>query len=119
MNRRTYLAALAGTASVAGCTGGQGDPITMLAVNQDDTAHEVTVWVVQGENLAVANTLRVGSEETAELGEFPWQRGRYRVTAQVDDRILAREFRSEEWFNQLDVVVASDGSVDLNRGRAA
>jgi hypothetical protein len=42
------------------------------------------------------------------------------VTVQVDaEPVLAREFQSEEWFNQLDVFIAADGSVELNRGRAA
>lgn len=120
MRRRQYLAALTGVLPLAGCTGGPGDPITMLAVNRDDVAHSVTVWVSRGERLEVANTVEVASEATAQLGELPWKRGDYRVTVQVDgDPALARRFRSDEWFNQLDVVVAGDGSVALNRGRAA
>jgi hypothetical protein len=92
----------------------------MLAVNRDDTTHTVTVWAIQGQSLEVSNTVEVASEGTARLGEMPWKRGRYRVTVQVDgDVVLAEEFRSDEWFNQLDVVVASDGSIALNRGRAA
>jgi len=92
----------------------------MLAVNQDDSSHRVTLWVVRGERLAVANTVEVASGAVEELGRIPWKRGRYRVTAQVDGApVLAREFRSEEWFNQLDVFIADDGSVELNRGRAA
>ena len=119
VNRRQYLVALAGTIPVAGCTGGPGDPITMLAVNQHDTSHSVTAWVVQRKELVVANTVEVASGDNAELGGTPWRSGRYRVTVQVDgDVALAREFRSEEWFNQLDVFVAADGSVELNRGRA-
>ena len=39
MDRRQYLAVLAGMLSVAGCTGMQDETITMLAVNQDDTSH--------------------------------------------------------------------------------
>lgn len=120
MNRRQLLAALASTVPLAGCTGGQGDPITMLAVNEDDTSHTVTVWLVQGDSLAVANTVTVASGEVEELGETAWKSGRYRVTVQIDGEVvLAREFDSEEWFNQLDVFVAADGSVELNRGRAA
>lgn len=106
--------------SVAGCTGRQDDTITMLAVNQDDTSHVVTVWAVRHEKLAVANTVEVASEETAQLGQMPWKSGQYRVTIQVDSNtVLASEFRSESWFNQLDVFIDSDGSVELNRGRAA
>lgn len=92
----------------------------MLAVNQDDASHTVTVWTVQRETLRVANTVDVESASVAELGQLPWRSGRYRVTVQVDDEtVIAREFRSDEWFNQLDVVVDSDGSVELNRARAA
>jgi hypothetical protein len=120
MNRRQYLAVLTGTLSLAGCTGRPGDPITMLAVNQDDVSHTVTVWTVQRDKLAVANTVDVATEGTARLGQMPWQSGRYRVTVQLDeDVVFAREFQSDEWFNQLDVFIDSDGSVELNRGRAA
>jgi hypothetical protein len=120
VNRRRYLALLAGTLPLAGCTGGPGDPITMLAVNEDDTARSVTIWVVRGERLLVADTVEVGSRAVEEIGEIAWKRGRYRVTVQVDGTpVIAREFRSEEWFNQLDVFVSADGSVQLNRGRAA
>lgn len=92
----------------------------MLAVNQDDASHMVTVWVIQRETLAVANTVEVASKETAHLGRMAWKSGLYRITVQVDDdTVLVREFRSEEWFNQLDVFIASDGSVELTRGRAA
>jgi hypothetical protein len=42
------------------------------------------------------------------------------VTVQVDGAVrLAREFRPETWFNQLDVFIAQDGAVELNRGAAA
>jgi hypothetical protein len=120
VNRRRYLALLAGTLPLAGCTGGPGDPITMLAVNEDDTAHSVTMWVVRGERLLVANTVEVASEAVEEIGETPWRSGRYRVSVQVDgDPVIAREFRSEEWFNQLDVFVTEGGSVELDHGRAA
>lgn len=120
MERRQYLAVLAGTLSVAGCTGRQDDTITMLAVNQDDTSHVVSVWAVRQEELTVANTVEVATGETAELGQMAWKSGPYRVTVQVDgDVVLASEFRSENWFNQLDVFIDSDGSVELNRGRAA
>jgi len=120
VNRRRYLALLAGVLPLAGCTGGPGDPITMLAVNQDDTSHTVTAWVARGERLVVANTVEVASKSVEEIGGTPWKRGRYRVTVQVDGNpMLAEEFRSEEWFNQLDVFLADDGSVELNRGRAA
>jgi len=92
----------------------------MLAVNEDDTARSVTIWVVRGERLLVADTVEVGSGAVEEIGEIAWKRGRYRVTVQVDGTpVIAREFRSEEWFNQLDVFVSADGSVELNRGRAA
>jgi hypothetical protein len=120
MDRRQYLAVLTSVLSLAGCTGRTGDPITMLAVNQDDVSHTVTVWTIQREKLTVANTVDVASKETARLGQMPWKSGQYRVTVQVDeDVVFAREFRSDEWFNQLDVFIDSDGSVELNRGRAA
>jgi hypothetical protein len=35
------------------------------------------------------------------------------------DPVLAREFRPDRWFNQLDVVISSDGTVELSRARAA
>jgi hypothetical protein len=120
MERRQYLAVGAGMLSFAGCTGRQDDTITMLAVNQDDTSHVVTVWAVRQEKLTVANTVEVASEETARLGQMAWKSGQYRVTVQVDsDIVLASEFRSEDRFNQLDVFIDRDGSVELNRGRAA
>lgn len=120
MKRRRLLVAAASATSLAGCTGGPGDPITMLAVNKHDAAHSVTVWAIRGERLRVANTVEVAAGGTAELGEMDWQRGRYRVAVQVDgDPVLTETFRSADWFNQLDVVVARDGSVTLNRGRAA
>lgn len=120
MERRRYLTALTCAISLAGCTGGRGDPITMLAVNEDDSAHSVTVWANQGTRLRVANTVDVASEEVENLGEMPWKEGIYRVTVRVDDEhVVAREFHSKEWFNQLDVFIASDGSVELHRGKAA
>ncbi|WP_435075874.1 hypothetical protein [Halorubrum sp. HHNYT27] len=120
MERRQYLAVLAGMLSVAGCTGRQDETITMLAVNQDGASHAVTVWAVRNEKLTVANTVEVASEEVAQLGQMAWKSGQYRVTVQVDgDVVLANEFRSEDWFNQLDVFIGEDGSVELNRGRAA
>lgn len=92
----------------------------MLAVNQDSVSHTVTVWTVQKEKLAVASTVDVANKETTQIGQMPWKSGQYRVTVQVDnDRVLAKEFRSDEWFNQLDVFIDSDGTVELNRGRAA
>lgn len=120
MNRRQYLAILASVFPLAGCTGGPGDPITMLAVNQDDVSHTVTVWAIQREKLAVANTVEVGSETTAQLGQMPWKSGQYRITVQLDGGVVfAREFQSDERFNQLDVFIDSDGSVELNRGLGA
>ncbi|MFW5903618.1 MAG: hypothetical protein ACOCS7_02655 [Halolamina sp.] len=119
MNRRRYLA-LASAIPLAGCTGRPGDPITMLAVNQDDSQHSVTVWLVRQERLAIANTVEVSSGDTAEIGTLSWERGRYRVTVRVDgEAVLAREFLSEEWFNQLDVFIGSDETIELNRGTAA
>jgi hypothetical protein len=120
MDRRKYLAVSAGMLSVAGCTGIQDETITMLAVNQDDTSHVVTVWAVRHEKLTVANTVEVSSEEVAQLGEMAWKDGQYRVTVQVDgDVVLANEFRSEDWFNQLDVFIDEDGTVELDKARAA
>ena len=120
MERRQYLAVLAGMVSVAGCTGRQDETITMLAVNEDHTSHVVTVWAVHHEKLTVAKTVEVASEETAQLGQMAWKSGQYRVTVQVDgDVVLANKFRSEDWFNQLDVFIDEDSSVELNRGRAA
>ena len=120
MDRRRYLAVLASVLPLAGCTGGPGDPITMLAVNQDDISHTVTVWTVQGEQLTVASTVEVASKATAQLGEMPWKSGEYRVTVQMDGAVvLAEEFRSDDWFNQLDVFIDTDGAVKLNRARAA
>lgn len=120
MNRRRVLAALASTMPLAGCTGGSGDPITMLAVNLDDSARSVTVWVARRETLVVANAVDVASGDAKRLGRIQWKSGHYRVTVQVDgEPRLAEEFRSDDWFNQLDVFVASDGAVELNRGRAA
>jgi len=120
MERRRCLAVVAGMLSVTGCTGRRDETITMLAVNQDDTSHVVTVWAVRQEKLTVANTVEVVSEETAQLGQMAWKSGQYRVTVQVDsDTVLASEFRSENRFNQLDVFVDGDGSIELNRGRAA
>jgi hypothetical protein len=92
----------------------------MLAVNQDEVTHTVTVWTVQREQLTVASTVEVASESTAQLGEMPWKSGQYRITVQMDgDVVLAEEFRSEDWFNQLDVFIDNDGTVELNRARAA
>jgi len=92
----------------------------MLAVNQDDTAHTVTVWLAHDDRLRVANTVEVAPGDVAELGTTPWRRGRYRVTVRLDgDPVIATAFQSTEWFNQLDVVIDGDGSAELNRGRAA
>lgn len=119
MYRRQYLAVVASTIPLAGCTAGPGDPITMLAVNQHDVAHTVTVWVIQRSELAVADTVTVASNDHAELGEMPWKSGQYRVTVQVDGTVvLAQEFESTDWFNQLDVVIARNAAVELTRGRA-
>jgi len=119
MRRRTVLALL-GSLPLVGCTGGPGDPITSLAVNRDDTSHTVAARIVRDGETVIDGTVTVDAEGVAELGTTPWRSGRYRVTVRVDgEPSLDETLRSEEWFNQLDVVVAADGSVDLNRGRAA
>ncbi|AXG06949.1 hypothetical protein DU500_11215 [Haloplanus rubicundus] len=118
--RRRRLLALLGSLPLAGCTGGPGDPITSLAVNRDDTSHTVAVRIARDERVVIENAVTVDAEGVAELGTTPWRPGRYRVTARVDgESALDETFRSEEWFNQLDVVVGADGSVELNRARAA
>ena len=92
----------------------------MLAVNQDDTSHVVTVWAIRHEELTVANTVEVASGEVEQPGEMAWKSGQYRVTVQVDgDVVLANEFRSEDWFNQLDVLIDEDSTVELDKARAA
>jgi hypothetical protein len=119
MRRRTVLALL-GTLPLAGCTGGPGDPITSLAVNKDDRAHTVSARIARDGETVIEGTATVDAEGVAELGTTPWRPGRYRVTAHVDgDPALDETFASEEWFNQLDVVVDADGAAELNRGRAA
>jgi hypothetical protein len=134
MRRRTVLALL-GSLPLAGCTGGPGDPITSLAVNRDDRSHTVSARVVRDGETVIEGTVTVDPEGVAELGTAPWRAGRYRVTARIDgvehdstesrpaaddgEPALDETFRSEEWFNQLDVVVGADGSVELNRARAA
>ena len=118
--RRRRLLALVAALPTAGCTGGPGDPITSLAVNRDDTSHTVAVRVVRDGRPVIENGVEVAAEGVAELGTTPWRRGRYRVTARVDgEAALDETFESDEWFNQLDVVVRADGSAELNRGRAA
>jgi len=119
MRRRRLLGCLAAL-PFAGCIGGPGDPITSLAVNRDDTAHTVRARIVRDGDPVIENTVAVGGGDVMELGTTPWQPGRYRVVAHVDGvAALDETFRSTEWFNQLDVVVDADGSVELNRGRAA
>ncbi len=122
MNRRQFLSTLS-TATLAGCIGGRGDSITMLAVNEHDVSHTVTVWVVRGERLRVAASVEVASGGVERLGELSPDDGSgdpYRVTVLVDGEVaLAREFRPETWFNQLDVFIAEDGTVELTRGQAA
>lgn len=119
MRRRTVLA-LIGSLPLVGCTGGSGAPITSLAVNRDDTSHTVSARIVRDGETVIEGTVTVDAEGVAELGTTPWRPGRYRATARVDgEPALDETFRSEEWFNQLDVVVGADGSVELNRARAA
>jgi hypothetical protein len=119
VRRRRLLAAL-GSAALAGCTGGRGDPITSLAVNRDDASHAVTVSVVRDGRVVIDGDVEVASEDVAEVGSAPWRPGRYRVRARVDgDPALDRSFRSEEPFNQLDVVIDGDGEAELTRGLAA
>lgn len=127
MHRRQLLATVTTAAAVtlaplAGCVGGRGDAVTMLAVNRDDAAHTITAWVVRGDRLRLAETVDVAGGAVERLGDLPPDGGsgdRYRVTVRVDDdRVLARTFAPDEWFNQLDVVV-DDGAVELVRGRAA
>ena len=119
MRRRRLLGLVAGL-PVAGCTGGPGDPVTSLAVNKDGAGHTVTARIARDGDAVIENTVDVDGDDVAELGTTPWRRGRYRVIARVDgEQALNRTFRSDEWFNQLDVVIDADGSVELNRGRAA
>ena len=118
--RRRRLLALLSSFPLAGCTGGPSDPITSLAVNKDDVAHTIAVRIVRDGRAVIENTVDVEAEGFAELGTTPWRAGRYRVTARVDgEGALDETFQSDEWFNQLDVVIETDGSVELNRARAA
>jgi hypothetical protein len=118
--RRRRLLAFFGSLPLAGCTGGPGDAITSLAVNKDDSAHTVAVQVVRDGQSVIENTVTVDAEGVSELGTTPWRAGRYRVTARVDgEPTLDEAFESDEWFNQLDVVIDADGSAELNRARAA
>jgi hypothetical protein len=120
MMRRRHLLGLLVALPLAGCTGGPGDPITSLAVNRDETAHTVRARIVRDGDPVIENTVDVGGGDVVELGTTPWRRGRYRVVARVDGATMLDEtFRSTEWFNQLDVVIDADGTVELNRGRAA
>ena len=77
MKRRHFLAVLISILPLAGCIGRPGDPITMLAHNQDDSSHTVTVWVAQEEKLTVANTVEVVSKDFEKLGQMPWKKGQY------------------------------------------
>jgi hypothetical protein len=104
-------------------------------VDRDDRSHTVSARVVRDGDTATEGTVTVDAEGVAELGTAPWRPGRYRVTARVDgvehdstggrpaaddgEPALDGTFRSEGWFNRLDVVVDADGSVELNRVRAA
>jgi hypothetical protein len=118
--RRRRLLALLGALPLTGCTGGPGDPITSLAVNKSDRAHTVSARIVHDGETVIEGTVTVDAESVAELGTTPWRPGRYRVTARIDgEPALDETFRSDDWFNQLDVVVGADGSVELNRARAA
>jgi len=118
--RRRRLLGLFAALLPAGCVGGPGDPITSLAVNRDDTSHAVAVRIVRDGRPVIENGVEVAAEGVAELGTTPWRRGRYRVRARIDgEQALDETFESDEWFNQLDVVVGPDGSAELNRARAA
>lgn len=144
VRRRSFLALLGSlVVPLTGCVGGPGDPITSLAVNQDDTAHTVTVRIARDGRTVIENTVTVEAEGVTELGTTPWRSGRYRVTVRVGsveprstgrevrrtsgsrtqsddgDPVIETAFRSDEWFNQLDVVIGADGSVEVNRARAA
>lgn len=125
MERRRYVAAAAGlcatAASLAGCIGGPSDEtVTMLAVNKHDAAHDVAVTVDRGGSEVAAGEVRVAADGNEELAEFRWRAGAYRVRATVDgEAAIDRTFEAEERFNVLDVVLESDGSVELNRGLAA
>lgn len=118
--RRRRVLGLLGCLPLAGCTGGPGDPITSLAVNKDDVAHTIAVRIVRDGRTVIENTVTVDAEGVTELGTTPWRAGRYRVTVRIDgEPALDETFESDEWFNQLDVVIDADGSAELNRGRAA
>ena len=125
MERRRFLAAVAGVpaaaASLAGCIGGPSDEtVTMLAVNKHDAAHEVAVTVERGGSEVASGEVRVAADGNEELAEFRWRAGAYRVRATVDGEVAVdREFETEERFNVLDVVVETDGSTELERGLAA
>lgn len=125
MERRGCLRALAGAcgvcASAAGCVGGPSDgTVTMLAVNKHDAPHEVAVGVDRGGGEVAAGEARVAAGGNEELAAFRWRAGAYRVRATVDgDGAVDRTFETSDRFNALDVVVETDGSVELHRGLAA
>lgn len=75
LTRRKFVRYVAGglPVALAGCIARPGDPITMLAVNQDDTSHSVTVWAVQGGTLTVENTVEVAGKDVEKLGQMPWK----------------------------------------------
>lgn len=121
MQRRHYLATLTSAIAISGCTGGPGDPlITMLGHNKTATSHSLTIWLTLESSLKVVETIDIASEDFEKISDLAWQQGTYRVTVQLDgEPVLAREFHADEHFNQLDVVIAGNQSVELNRATAA
>lgn len=121
MRRRRVVAGAAAALSVAGCVGGPDDrTVTMLAVNEHDVEHSVGVTVFRDGERLVRGEVSVSSGGNETLAEFRWRAGAYRVVATLDDEdVVDAEFESDEPFNVLDVFVASDGSVSVERGVGA
>ena len=112
--RRVTLAVFVGLlVAVAGCSAfGGGSTTNVLLVNNDGTAHNVTVEITEGGEEIYSAETAVDAETDAELSAFE-QTGEYTVTVTVDGNATEKTYTFEDGDDTVSIGIANDASVTV------
>ena len=111
--RRAALAAAAVVALVAlaGCGAfTSGGETTLLLVNNDETSHDVTIEVVDGDDVVFEEQQSVEPDTDNEFGTLS-ETGEYTVLVTVDDRTTRLSYEFTEGDDTVSIGIDNDGNV--------